>query len=126
VPLLLCPNDNTAMQTVKRAAVEFDMCPQCRGVWLDRGELEKLMEMSREEGEAGAAQGQGAPAPQAPPPYAQPYPQQTPPPQQPYGYQPRYTGGYGERGEHGERGEYGERGHYGHRKKRFDLFDIFD
>lgn len=43
MPLLLCPNDNGAMQTVQRSGVEFDMCPTCRGVWLDRGELEKLM-----------------------------------------------------------------------------------
>jgi Zn-finger nucleic acid-binding protein len=31
------------MQTVDRDGVQFDMCPSCRGVWLDRGELEKLM-----------------------------------------------------------------------------------
>lgn len=43
MPLLLCPNDNASMQTVQRAGVAFDMCPTCRGVWLDRGELEKLM-----------------------------------------------------------------------------------
>ena len=43
MPLLVCPNDNAAMQTVARAGVEFDFCPTCRGVWLDRGELEKLM-----------------------------------------------------------------------------------
>lgn len=43
MPLLLCPNDNSSMQSVQRTGVEFDMCPTCRGVWLDRGELEKLM-----------------------------------------------------------------------------------
>ena len=43
MPLLLCPNDNAAMTTVNRGGVEFDMCPTCRGVWLDRGELEKLI-----------------------------------------------------------------------------------
>ncbi len=43
MPLLLCPNDNSSMQSVQRSGVEFDMCPTCRGVWLDRGELEKLM-----------------------------------------------------------------------------------
>ena len=43
MPLLLCPNDNSSMQSIQRAGVEFDMCPTCRGVWLDRGELEKLM-----------------------------------------------------------------------------------
>ncbi|RYG10586.1 MAG: hypothetical protein EON96_16535, partial [Caulobacteraceae bacterium] len=44
MPLLMCPNDNTAMQTLERSGVQFDMCPACRGVWLDRGELEKLMD----------------------------------------------------------------------------------
>ena len=44
MPLLLCPNDNAPMQTVQRSGVEFDICPTCRGVWLDRGELEKLLE----------------------------------------------------------------------------------
>ncbi len=43
MPLLLCPNDNGSMQSVTRSGVEFDICPQCRGVWLDRGELEKLL-----------------------------------------------------------------------------------
>ena len=43
MPLLMCPNDNTQMQTLDRNGVQFDMCPSCRGVWLDRGELEKLM-----------------------------------------------------------------------------------
>lgn len=44
MPLLMCPNDNTAMQTIERNGVELDICPECRGVWLDRGELEKLLE----------------------------------------------------------------------------------
>lgn len=48
MPLLLCPNCNTSMQSVKRSGVELDMCPQCRGVWLDRGELEKILSEARE------------------------------------------------------------------------------
>jgi Zn-finger nucleic acid-binding protein len=36
------------MQSVSRAGVELDMCPQCRGVWLDRGELEKILADARE------------------------------------------------------------------------------
>ena len=48
MPLLLCPNCNTSMQSVKRSDVELDMCPQCRGVWLDRGELEKILSEARE------------------------------------------------------------------------------
>jgi len=50
MPLILCPNDNSSMTTVERAGVQFDMCPTCRGVWLDRGELEKLMEGERSVG----------------------------------------------------------------------------
>lgn len=49
MPLLLCPNDNGPMQTVQRSGVEFDICATCRGVWLDRGELEKLLAVARED-----------------------------------------------------------------------------
>ena len=49
MPLLLCPNCNVSMQNVRRSAVELDMCPSCRGVWLDRGELEKLLSETRTE-----------------------------------------------------------------------------
>ena len=37
MPLLMCPNDNAAMQTLERGGVQFDMWPSCRGVWVDRG-----------------------------------------------------------------------------------------
>jgi Zn-finger nucleic acid-binding protein len=47
MPLIVCPNDSASMQTVQRSGVEFDFCPTCRGVWLDRGELEKLMAASQ-------------------------------------------------------------------------------
>ena len=50
MPLLMCPNDNAAMQTLERSGVQFDMCPTCRGVWLDRGEMEKLLEAERAAG----------------------------------------------------------------------------
>jgi uncharacterized protein len=43
MPLLMCPNCNASMNEVKRHDVAFDMCPTCRGVWLDRGELEKII-----------------------------------------------------------------------------------
>ncbi|MEW6633320.1 MAG: zf-TFIIB domain-containing protein [Pseudomonadota bacterium] len=52
MPLLLCPNDNGSMQTVQRSGVEFDICPTCRGVWLDRGELEKLLAVARQHDDA--------------------------------------------------------------------------
>ncbi|KGQ20515.1 zf-TFIIB domain containing protein [Lysobacter dokdonensis DS-58] len=67
-----CP-DATLLMT-DRQGIEIDYCPQCRGVWLDRGELDKLLERA----------GNNAPAPQPaqpaytspPQPYAQQHPQQ--------------------------------------------------
>ncbi len=64
MPLLMCPNDNAAMQTLERSGVQFDMCPTCRGVWLDRGELEKLMAAAVDEGRATAPAARPQPQPQ--------------------------------------------------------------
>jgi Zn-finger nucleic acid-binding protein len=50
MPLLVCPNDGTGMQEVNRNGVLIDICPQCRGVWLDRGELEKLLALLEDRG----------------------------------------------------------------------------
>lgn len=47
MPLLMCPNCNLSIQQVRRHDIEIDMCPQCRGVWMDRGELEKILDMER-------------------------------------------------------------------------------
>ena len=41
-----CPVDETVLQMTDRQGIEIDYCPQCRGVWLDRGELDKLIERS--------------------------------------------------------------------------------
>jgi len=41
-----CPACHTVLQLAERQGVEIDYCPQCRGVWLDRGELDKLIERS--------------------------------------------------------------------------------
>jgi len=38
-----CPNDQTVLAMTERNGVEIDYCPTCRGVWLDRGELDKLI-----------------------------------------------------------------------------------
>ena len=38
-----CPVDGTVLAMADRQGVEVDYCPQCRGVWLDRGELDKLI-----------------------------------------------------------------------------------
>ncbi len=39
-----CPACQTVLHLTERQGVEIDYCPQCRGVWLDRGELDKLIE----------------------------------------------------------------------------------
>jgi Zn-finger nucleic acid-binding protein len=41
-----CPNDNATLLITDRNGIEIDYCPECRGVWLDRGELDKLVERS--------------------------------------------------------------------------------
>ncbi|WP_166418598.1 TFIIB-type zinc ribbon-containing protein [Cochlodiniinecator piscidefendens] len=41
-----CPLDGTQLVMSDRNGVEIDYCPQCRGVWLDRGELDKIIERS--------------------------------------------------------------------------------
>jgi Zn-finger nucleic acid-binding protein len=41
-----CPRCDTVLHMMERQGFEIDYCPQCRGVWLDRGELDKLIERS--------------------------------------------------------------------------------
>ena len=41
-----CPLCNVDLQMTERSGVEIDSCPQCCGVWLDRGELDKIIELS--------------------------------------------------------------------------------
>jgi len=41
-----CPSCNTDLLSADRQGVEIDFCPQCRGVWLDRDELDKIIERS--------------------------------------------------------------------------------
>jgi Zn-finger nucleic acid-binding protein len=39
-----CPNDGATLTMSERSGVEIDYCPECRGVWLDRGELDKILD----------------------------------------------------------------------------------
>ena len=39
-----CPTDNATLVMSERSGIEIDYCPECRGVWLDRGELDKILE----------------------------------------------------------------------------------
>jgi Zn-finger nucleic acid-binding protein len=45
---MLCPHCNTQMQEVTKTGVLLDVCPDCKGTWLDRGELEKILTRARE------------------------------------------------------------------------------
>ncbi|GGF18578.1 hypothetical protein GCM10011321_07840 [Youhaiella tibetensis] len=67
-----CPIDNADLLMTSREGIEIDYCPQCRGVWLDRGELDKIIERS------------AGPSPSAPPP------QHPEPPRQDYRPDHRY------------------------------------
>lgn len=92
------------LQMSERQGIEIDYCPSCRGVWLDRGELDKIIERSSQQV-------------QEPPPLEPSYRQ--PPPQQPYPT-------------HGHHDPYGHAGHQGHgyghpyKKKKSLLSEIFD
>jgi Zn-finger nucleic acid-binding protein len=89
-----CPVCKVALVMSDRQGVEIDYCPQCRGVWLDRGELDKIIERSTQEAVPAAA-------PQAAPQR---------------GYEPRYSD---DDGRHRDHRDHGRR-----RKSFFeDLFD---
>ncbi|WP_315920014.1 zf-TFIIB domain-containing protein [Mesorhizobium sp. SP-1A] len=44
-----CPIDDTDLAMADRQGIEVDYCPKCRGIWLDRGELDKIIERSAAE-----------------------------------------------------------------------------
>ncbi len=44
-----CPVDSRELLITHRDGIEIDYCPECRGVWFDRGELEKVIERSNEQ-----------------------------------------------------------------------------
>lgn len=60
-----CPLCNVTLHISVRSGIEIDYCPKCRGVWLDRGELDKLIERA-----SGIEPWQDAPAAAPPPPRA--------------------------------------------------------
>ena len=70
---MACPIDGTTLVMSERQGIEIDYCPSCRGVWLDRGELDKIIERS------------GAPEQPSAPPPEQGQQWGGPPPQQNYG-----------------------------------------
>ncbi len=56
-----CPHDGAVLTMSERSGVEIDYCPECRGVWLDRGELDKILD--RAAAESSAAPAASSPAP---------------------------------------------------------------
>jgi len=74
-----CPScRNVALVMAERQGVEIDYCPSCRGIWLDRGELDKIIE--RSEAAFGAGSRSGGPDPRQQ--------HQQPPPAPPQAYAP--------------------------------------
>jgi Zn-finger nucleic acid-binding protein len=75
---LRCPSCESRLVEVERADVLIDACPECRGVWLDRGELDKILVRERRMAHGGdddddflhEVEGRGR-APQQPPPRTQ-------------------------------------------------------
>ena len=63
VAAMSCPVCRVPLAMSDRQGVEIDYCPQCRGVWLDRGELDKIIERSGPQA--------GSPPPRPAPSYAQ-------------------------------------------------------
>jgi uncharacterized protein len=43
-----CPIDNAQLMEINKSGVMIDVCPECKGVWLDRGELEKILKVTKE------------------------------------------------------------------------------
>ncbi len=105
---MLCPVDQVPLVMSDRQGIEIDYCPQCRGVWLDRGELDKIIERdAAASAPKTAAPSTPAPPQPAPPPqFQQPQYQQPAYPPQPH-YDPRYS-------------------KYGYKRKKHWLEDIFD
>lgn len=127
-----CPTDGTTLLMSERQGIEIDYCPQCRGIWLDRGELDKILERAQAEAESFAPQQAAppAPAPQAP---TQAAPPTAPQPQQYAQQQPYVDPRHGQRGYDDRRRDgYSGDGRYGdprYKKKKspFDfLGDIFE
>lgn len=99
-----CPTCTTVdLLMTERLNIEIDYCPQCRGVWLDRGELDKIIERSAREAAPMVAAAAAAPQPGL-------RPVQSPYDAQPYGYRDGHHDGH----------------HGGYREKKSIWKELFD
>jgi Zn-finger nucleic acid-binding protein len=127
---MTCPKCHGEMRVYERSGVTVDQCTECRGIFLDRGELEKLFE-AESSWNSRQAQPQPRPGPQ-PGAYAPPPPAPAPggygaPAAYPPGYAaPGYPApGYAAPG-YGHHGHYRQHGHYRGRRNKSFLHDLFD
>ena len=126
---MTCPKCHGEMRVYERSGVTIDQCTECRGIFLDRGELEKLFAVEANFNRQGPGQPAGgayAPPPPQVPGYAPPPP---PPPGYgaPAGYPPQPAYGRGPQPQYGHHGHYRQPGHHGHyRRRKGFLHDLFD
>jgi Zn-finger nucleic acid-binding protein len=102
-----CPICNITLLMADRQGIEIDYCPTCRGIWLDRGELEKIIDRSAGLNPA-MDPGMGSP------------PMGSPPMGSPDGYNYRRDGHDGHDDHHGSYDQYGRR------RKKGLLGELFD
>ena len=111
---LTCPKCHGDMRSYERSGVHVDQCAECRGIFLDRGELERLIDAENSWADSVAAA--PAPPPQAAPPAQAGY---APPAQPGYAmppsYDPRYDRGYDD-----------YRGKKPYKKRKSFLEELFD
>jgi uncharacterized protein len=121
----LCPTDGAVLMEMVKNGVTIDVCPECKGVWLDRGELEKLINVALEmEREYGSAPVQPT-APRAPQ-YAEPARSPYPPARDGY-YADPARGDYRSTKDSDEWYEGGDRRYPKKKKSALGrIFDIFD
>jgi len=105
---LTCPKCHGDMRTYERSGVHVDQCTECRGIFLDRGELERLIDGENSWADRVAAPPQAPAAPPAAPP-AQPG----------YAMPPAYDQGY-------DRGYDDHRGKKPYKKRKSFLEELFD
>ncbi|WAC07740.1 MAG: zf-TFIIB domain-containing protein [Thermodesulfobacteriota bacterium] len=106
-----CPVCDENLREIDKYGVHIDICPGCKGMWLDRGELEKIIDYAVTKGSS-------------------PVPESEPKPFSPRGFERHehsyeYADNHHEHGHHGkhERHEYD---HYGHKKKKSWLSNLGD
>ena len=107
---LLCPVCRVDLAMSEKQGVEIDYCPDCRGVWLDRGELEKLIARGMAEEQAWESRSR------------RPEPPAEPRRERDYDGRDHRSDDY-DRGKHGGRGKHGKRGRKSWLETVFDVLD---